>query len=237
MGLALDLLVVLTLAAAIARGWKRGFVFQAAQLAMLVVVYFVARAIANGLDRSLAKSMDISPVVAGAIAFLGSFVILAFIGTILIGIALRELSPDGGALSQLNRLAGTALGGAKGALFSYALIAGLITVGRASDFQIPWRTSVAGKFVADNNILDRGEVGAFAKIAWLVSTRDLGKLSEDPRFDALMMQPGSAVFTSKDVTAAIGSNDWVALMSNDKLWAFLRDERVQIILRTFSWLE
>jgi uncharacterized membrane protein required for colicin V production len=237
MGIALDLLVVLTIAAALARGWKRGFVFQAAQLAMLVVVYFIARAVASGLDRKLAASFEVSPVVAGAVIFLGSFLVLAFIGTIVLGSVLRELAPDDSALSQLNRIAGTALGGAKGALFCYALIAGLITVGRASDARIPWKTSIAGKFVAEHNILDRGEVGAFAKLAWLVGTRDHDQLMADPRFAALTRLPGAGVFTSPDVLAAIGDNDWVVLMSHEPLWDFLKQEAVQKNLASFSWLE
>ncbi len=237
MGLALDILVILLVAAAIARGWKRGFIFQAAQLSMLVVVYFVARGLAAALDTPIAEALGVSPVAAGALAFLGTFAVLAAIGTVVIGLVLRELGTSDGAFSQLNRLAGTALGGAKGLLFCYAVIAGLIQVGRTSGFEIPWRSSIAGKYVADHNILDRGEVGAFAKMAWLVSTREHATLMKDPRFSRLMTRPGADVFLSPELISAIGSNDWVVVMSHQKLWDFLKDEGVQADLAAFSWLE
>jgi len=235
MGIALDLLAVLTVAAAIARGWKRGFIFQAAQLSMLLVVYFIARAIANGLDRTIASAVGISPITAGAIAFLGGFIVLAIVGTFVIGIMLRELGTSDGAFSQMNRFAGTALGGSKGLLVSYAIIAGLIQLGRSTDFRIPWQSSIAGRWVAEHNILDRGEVGALAKLVWLVSTRDLPVLMDDPRFQLLMNHPTAAVFTSPELLASVGSNDWVTLMANEKLWVFLQDPEVQAVLATFTW--
>ena len=240
MGIALDLLVLLFLVWSLVRGWRLGFLYQIGQFAVMIVSYFVARALAGGLDRSVAKALQVSPVVGGVIVFFSAFLLLSLIGGFVVARITRNLIPKDTALSSVNRALGLIVAAAKGALIAYCALVLVIQATRMSptaSAQPFWRSSFTARFVAEHNALDRGEVGAFAKLTWLMATHDPIALATDPRFQRVLASPRAAVLTTPEFLGAIGNQDYVAIMRNDALWEFLKDADVQAALQEFPWVE
>lgn len=240
MGIALDFLVILFLVWSLVRGWRLGFLYQLGQFAVMIVCYFVARALAGGLDRPVAKALHLSPVVGGVVVFFSAFLVLSLIGGFFVARITRNIIPKDTALSSMNRALGLVVAGAKGALIAYAALVLVIQVTRMSPktaAQPFWSSSFTARFVADHNALDSGEVGAFAKLTWLMATQDPIKLAQDARFRRVLANPRAAVLTTPEFIAAVGNQDYVAIMRNDALWEFLKDADVQAALQEFPWVE
>ncbi len=238
MGIAIDILVVLFLLWSLIRGWRVGFLYQLGILAFLVLAYFAARGLASILDKSVARLLELSPLVAGTVTFFAIFFVLGLIGAILVRRITKDLVPDQSSLSSLNRFLGALVSLAKGALIAYLAIVVLLQIQRiAGNTPFPWQTSVSARFVAQHNFLDRGELGALVKLGWLVSTRDLGQLSQDPRAQKLMSHPKAQGLYTPEMLSAIRNQDYVALFGNDALWDYLSDPEVQATLDTFEWFD
>lgn len=238
MGIAVDILVVLFLLVSIYRGWRVGFLYQLGILAFLVVAYFVARALTGLLDAPVAKALNASPLVASTITFFAIFFVLAIIGGFLVRSMTKDLIPDKSSLSDINRALGAIVSLAKGALIAYLAIVVLLQIQRISgNTPFPVQSSIATRFVAENNVLDRGELGALVKLGWLVSTRDTNELGQDPRAQKLMAHPKAQGLFTPELLAAVRNQDYVALFDNDALWEFLRDSEVQETLDSFDWIE
>ena len=235
MGIAIDIVVVLFLLWSLIRGWRVGFLYQLGHLALLVVAYFASRGLASILEKPVAKLLGSSPLVGGTLTFFALFVVLGFIGAIVMRRLTKDLIPDRSTLSHLNRFLGSATGLAKGALYAYLAIVLLLQIQRIADkTPLPWQSSVAARWVAQHNFLDRGKLGALVKLAWLVSTRDFATLAQDPRSQKLINHPKAKVLQSPAVLAAIANQDYVALLSNDALWDYLDEPEVQETLAEFD---
>jgi uncharacterized membrane protein required for colicin V production len=237
-GIAIDILVVLFLLWSLIRGWRVGFLYQLGLLAFLVLAYFASRGLASILDKSVAKMLELSPLVAGTVTFFVIFFVLGLVGAIIVRRITKDLVPDQSSLSSVNRFLGAGVSLAKGALIAYLVIVVLLQIQRiAGDTPFPWQTSVAARFVAKHNFLDRGELGALVKLGWLVSTRDLAELSQDPRAQKLMSHPKAHGLYTPEVLSAIRNQDYVALFRNDALWDYLAEREVQETLDSFDWFE
>lgn len=241
MGIAIDFLVVLFLVWSLVRGWRLGFLYQIGQFAVMIVAYFVARTLATSLDRPVAKALGMSPMVGGVIVFLVAMLVLSLVGGFIVARMTRNLIPKDTALSSLNRTLGLAVAGAKGALIAYVALVMLIQVTRMSKPGSGppfWNSSASARFVAEHNALDSGEVGAFAKLTWLMSTHDQLKLALDPRFQRVLANPRAAtLIKSPEFLAAVASQDYVGILKNDALWKLLEEPSVQAALREFPWVE
>lgn len=238
MGIAVDILVGLFLLWSLLRGWKVGFLYQLAHLAFLIVAYFAARGLTALLEKEVTRMFGISPIIAGTLTFFAVFMLLGFIGALLVRRMTRDLIPDTSSLSHLNRFFGALTSLAKGALYAYVVIVLLLQVQRiAGKTWFPWQSSATASLVAKHNFLDRGELGALVKLVWLVSTRDLEVLAKDSRAAPLIKHPKAKVLYSPEVLSAIGNQDYVALLGNESLWDFLKEPEVQQALDQFEWME
>jgi len=238
MGIAIDILVILFLLWSLIRGWRMGFLYQLGILAFLVVAYFASRGLAALLEKPVAKLLGSSPLVASTVTFFALFFVLGIIGAIIVRSITKDLIPDNSSLSGVNRFLGAVVSLAKGALIAYILIVLLLQVQRiAAKIPFPWQSSAIASLVAKHNFLDRGEFGALTKLGWLVGTRDLATLSKDPRAQKLMNHPKAKGLYTPEVLAAIQNQDYVTLLRNNALWAYLEDPEVQAILQSFDWVE
>lgn len=237
MGIAVDILVVLFLFWSLVRGWRLGFLYQVGHLAALIVSYFAARGIAALLERPLGSAIGSSPLVAGTIGFFTVFAVLAIVGAILVRKMTRDLIPDTSGLSQVNRFLGATASLAKGALISYLGIILLLQIA-AIKHTNAFGSSVVVTWVAKNqDFIAQGRLGAVTKLVWLLGTRDIVELGRDPRFQKLLAHPKASVLQSPEVLGAIGNNDYVALLSNERLWEYLDDREVRATLAQFEWVE
>jgi uncharacterized membrane protein required for colicin V production len=236
-GIAVDILVVLFLLWSLIRGWRLGFLYQVGHLAALIVSYFAARGLASLIERPLASALSSSPLLAGTIAFFSVFAVLAIIGAILVRKMTKDLIPDTSGLSQVNRFLGAVASLLKGALIAYLGVVLLVQIAAVKHTNA-FGASVAVTWVAKNqDFIAKGRVGAVTKLAWLLGTRDMVELGRDPRFQRLLAHPKASVLQSPEVLGAIGKNDYVALLSNDRLWEYLDDPDVRSTLAEFDWVE
>ncbi|MCC6621053.1 MAG: CvpA family protein [Deltaproteobacteria bacterium] len=236
MGIAIDILVILFLVWSLVRGWRYGLLYQIGYLALMVVSYFVARLLSGALGTPIAKALGAAPIVGSTIAFFVVLLVLLVIGSIVVRKITKDLVPDTSVLSAPNRLFGALVSGAKGALIAFVILVFLLQIQRITNkVELPIASSFTLRFAADHNFLERGSAGALAKIVWLVGTGDRDKLAADPRVQRLLVHPKAAALTSPEVLAAIGRQDYVALLSNSALWDFLEDEQVQAELEAIPW--
>lgn len=237
MGIAIDILVVLFLLWSLIRGWRLGFLYQIGHLAALIVSYFVARGVSSMIELPLARSIDSSPLVAGTIAFFAVFALLAIIGAVLVRKMTKDLIPDTSGLSHVNRALGAAASLAKGGLIAFLAIVLLLQI-VAVQQKNPFQSSAIATWVAHNqDFIAQGRLGTLAKLAFLLGTRDLTELGRDARFQRLLAHPKASVLQSPEVLGAIGNQDYVALLGNDRLWDFLDDPEVRKTLAEFDWFE
>lgn len=237
MGIAIDILVALFLLWSLIRGWRLGFLYQLGHLAALVVAYFAARGLASMLEMPLARSIDMSPLVAGTVAFFAVFAVLALIGAVLVRKITKDLIPDTSGLSHVNRFLGAITGLAKGALIAFLAIVLLLQI-VAVQQKNPFQSSAIATWVAHNqDFIAQGRLGTLAKLAFVLGTRDIAELGRDARFQRLLAHPKASVLQSPEVLGAIGNQDYVALLGNDRLWEFLDDPEVRKTLAEFDWVE
>lgn len=237
MGIALDILVALFLLWSLVRGWRLGFLYQVGHLAALVVSYFAARGIASWIERPLASALGSAPLVAGTIGFFAVFFVLAIIGAILVRKMTKDLIPDTSGLSHVNRFLGSLASLAKGALIAYLGIVLLLQLAAVKKTN-PFAASAVATWVGKNqDFIAKGRLGAVTKLAWLLGTRDLAELGRDARFQKLLSHPKASVLQSPEVLAAVGTQDYVALLANERLWDYLDDREVRETLAEFEWVE
>lgn len=237
MGIAIDILVVLFLLWSLFRGWRLGFLYQVGHLAALVVSYFAARGLASMLEMPLARNTDMSPLLAGTVAFFAVFIVLALIRAALVRKITKDLIPDNSGLSGVNRFLGATASLAKGALIAFLAIVLLLQIVAVRKTN-PFQSSVIATWVAHNqDFIAQGRLGALTKLAFVLGTRDLAELGRDPRFQRLLAHPKASVLQSPEVLGAIGNQDYVALLGNDRLWEFLDDPEVRKTLAEFDWVE
>ena len=238
MGIAIDILVILFLFWSLIRGWRMGFLYQLGILAFLVVAYFASRGLASLLEKPVAKLLGSSPLVAGTVTFFALFFVLGIIGAIVVRSITKDLIPDTSSVSGLNRFLGAVVSLAKGALIAYLVIVLLLQVQKITPkMPFPSQSSVIASLVAKHNFLDRSELGALAKLVWLLSTRDLAELSKDPRSQVLMTHPKAKGLYTPEVLSAIQNQDYVTLLRNDALWDYLKEPVIQEALDKFDWVE
>jgi uncharacterized membrane protein required for colicin V production len=236
MGLAVDLLVVLLLCGSVIRGWQAGLLFQIAHLAVLIVCFFVARGLAPGLEKMVASSLGVPPLAAAALAFFGTFGVLAFIGGFLVRRMTRDLLPEASTLSQLNRMLGAAAGVAKGGLIAFLALVLLLQLTALDKRDHPLGSSRAATWVSQNqDFIVTGRVGTLAKLAWVVGTREPIELARDEGFQRLLRHPKGAVLTSPAVLEALSNKDFVTLMKNEALWALLDEAEVRRVVAAWPW--
>jgi uncharacterized membrane protein required for colicin V production len=237
MGMALDLLVLIVVLASALRGLRQGLVRQLAQLALLIVAWFVAKGAASPLGRTVASALGVSPIVGGAVAFLLVFLAVSIVGHVLLLSQIGKASGEESAGSQLNRALGGAVGASRGLLVSYVVVVMLVQWSRAKGVELPWRSSVSGRFVAEHNALDGGEVGAFSKLAWLAATRTPEGLMAEPALQRLAAREDARALLTPELLRALAAQDAAALASHKPLWTFLQDSAVQAELASIPWVE
>lgn len=236
MGIALDILVVLFLVWSVFRGWRVGFLYQVGHLAALIVSYFAARGLASLIELPVARAMATTPLVAGTLSFFVIFAVLAIIGAILVRKMTHDLIPDTSGLSHVNRFLGSAASLGKGALIAFLVIVLLLQV-MAVRHSNPFSSSVIATWVSKNqDFIAKGRLGAVTKLAWLLGTRSQEELARDERFRRLLQHPKASVLQSREVLGAIGNQDYVALLSNERLWDYLDDPAVRATLAEFEWV-
>ena len=125
--MALDLLVLVVLAAAALHGATGGALRQLVQLAAALVGWIAARALAAPVAAGLARWFPgfLARPGASALLFLGAFALVSLAGTL----ALRGTSVALVVRGPTDRGAGAILGGAKGALVSWVLLSALTLAG------------------------------------------------------------------------------------------------------------
>ena len=236
MGVALDLLVLIVVLASALRGFRRGFIHQLAQLALYVVAWFVARGAALPLGRPIASTLGVSPILGAGVAFVLVFLAVSVFGHVVLLSQIGKASGEDSAGSQLNRALGGAAGAARGLLVSYVVVLVLVQWSRARGVELPWQGSAAGRFVAGHNVLDGGEVGAFAKLTWLAATRTPVGLATEPGLRRLFARPDAQALLTPELLRALAAQDLPALMAHEPLWKFLQDPGVQTELAAIPWV-
>jgi len=238
MGVAVDILVVLFLVWSLFRGWRLGFLFQLGQLAVIVIAYFVARGLGAVIAAPLVGE-TLSPPVANTLGFFLVFITIVIVGAILLRKITRDLLSFSTGLGTFDRVLGIALGGAKGLLISYVVIVGLIMAHRMTgNVPIPFGSSVTGRWVMQNNFLDSDDfprAKALAKLVWLRTTRTDEELAQDPHVVAILNHPRSLALLTPEVLEAVGEGDFVSLLTNRALWAFLDEPDIQRHLNAIEW--
>lgn len=236
MGIAIDFLVVLFLLWSVVRGWRLGLLYQIGYTALMIVGYFVARALSGLVDQPLAKALGTAPIVAGTIAFFVSLMLILAIGAFIVRRITKDLVPDTSALSVPNRALGAFISGAKGALIAFVVLVFFLQLQRITGkVAMPIESSFSLRFASQHNFLEHGSSGALAKVVWLIGTKDKAALALDPRVQKLAAHPKAEALLSPEVLGAINRQDYVALLQNKALWQFLEDPEVQAELEAIPW--
>jgi hypothetical protein len=178
-----------------------------------------------------------SPVLGAALAFGGVFLAVVMLGHLLLLSQIGKASEADSAASQLNRALGGALGASRGLLVCYVVVLLLVQWSRGRGIDVPLGGSVAGRFVAAHNVLDGGEVGAFAKLSWLAATRSPEALAADPALRRLLERPDAQALLTPAFLVHLANRDAAALLGHAPLWAFLGQPEVQAELAAIPWVQ
>lgn len=241
MGIAIDFLVVLFLAASTWRGWRMGLLYQLGQVALVIVAYAVARGLGSALADPLRSGPGLPPSVASTVGFFVVFIVVVAVGGFFLRRMTRDLLGFSTGLGQLDKILGLVVGAAKGALIAYIAIVGLLMAHRMTGkVPLPFADSTAGRWVMRNNFLDSEEfprARALAKLAWVATTRSQAELASDPHLRALLAHPKTQSLLTPEVLSALGNKDFIALLGEDAVWDFLDEPEVQQHLNAIEWIE
>ena len=216
-------------------GYRSGLLKQLARMAAVVAGFFVARMLMGVLGPLFSRMIGAGDFVGEVVAFLAVFFLVALAVGLFGGAIARKASEAGEAFTFFNRGIGGLLGGLKGMVLVYVVLAALSALGpflrpSAPKLYEQLGYSVVGREVIRHNLLQREvfpRAKAIVSIVNLIqnpTARD--SAMRDPNLYIVLSHPDAAFLRDPAIQQAILEGRWEELVRDGRVFGLLRDREV-----------
>ncbi len=214
-------------------GYISGLMVQLVRIASLVAAFFVAHLLGAPVAGFLSRGLGMGEIVAHVGAFVAIFLVVYGLLRLVGGSLVTRIRQATGGLTFLDRSFGGIVGGLKGGVFVYLILAVFAAFRPSIASEVPeldrqFGASVVGREILRHNLVMEQVVPRAEALTRLVRILQEPVLLEqhksDPNFVALLEHPKGKFLLDPAIQAAIAQGHWEVLWEDGRVFAFFADD-------------